>query len=156
MTGLLMGKSARISTDGFSAVIANRLSGACLIKANVSFDETLSRCGIFLRGNSQLDKAYYITLNKQENAIEFASHLFQDDQGWRFIPHHIDLQRPYIFKSNTVYELKVISYESICLVYFNDELALSARTYDLNEGNFGFFTVGGEVAFHDIEVLALN
>lgn len=151
----IRGNSAQISTDIFSAVIANSLKGPCLIKAKISFDETISRCGFFLRADIQLDKAYYITLNKQNNAVEFTSHLFQDDQGWRFIPYAVDLQRPYVFKSNTVYEIKIITHESICLVYFNDELALSARTYDLAEGSFGFYTVGGEVEFKDLEVHTL-
>ena len=148
--------AAKIKTDKFSAVISNKLQGPCLIKAEIFFDETMSRCGFFLRANNQLDKAYYITLNKQNNALEFSSYLFQDDQGWRFIPYSIDLERPYVFKSNTSYKISIITNESICLIYMNDELALSSRTYDLSDGNFGFFTIGGEVEFKNLQVRTLN
>ncbi len=148
----IQGNSARISTDSFSAVISDEIRGPALIQADISFDESMRRCGFFIRADEQLDKAYYITLNKQNNSIEFTSHMFQDDQGWRFIPYHIDLQRPYCFESNTSYTMKIVTHESICLVYFNDELALSARTYDLKEGRFGFYTVGGTVEFTNITV----
>ncbi len=147
--------NASILTDKFSAVLMNNMSETCLVKANITFNENVRRCGLILRGNQDIDKAYYITLNMQTNCIEFTSHFFQGEAGWQYMSHEVDLQRPYRFKEGITYEIKVVIDGSILIVYFNEEVALSARVYDLSDGRLGIYTIAGEVEFKNIELLTI-
>jgi len=143
----------KITTNNFSAVIANEMTDTCLIECSITFNNDMRRCGVFIRGTSEIDKAYYITLNTQRNMIEFNSYLWQDEKGWRYLPYEVEQQRPYEFKSDHKYQMKILTAGSICIVYFNDEVALTARMYDIADGRFGFFVVGGETEFEDIRFL---
>ena len=42
--------------------------------------------------------------------------------------------------------------ESICELYLDDQVAMSARMYDLQDGQLVFFAVDGEVTFENISV----
>lgn len=148
------GNNLIISTNEFSAVLANDMPDTCLIECSLTMSEETRRCGIFVRGSQSLDKAYYITLNAQRNMLEFNTYLWQDEKGWRVLPSEAEQQMPYVFMAGLKYQVKIIISGSICIVYFNNEIALTSRMYDLPAGKFGFFAVGGETNFEEIRLLA--
>ena len=68
------------------------------------------------------------------------------------MPYEIELERPLALQPNCDYALKLVIDETICEIYINDQVAMSARMYDIQQGELACFALDGEVSFDDIVI----
>jgi beta-fructofuranosidase len=132
------------------------LPDQCKISMEVQFSENTQGLGLMIRAQASLDNAYYIRLEPQRNRITFRGPIMQSEDGGKTFPYEVELERPIELISERVYELKVFIDGSICEIYLNREVAMSARIYDITEGKLGLFVSQGSAHFHQVKIETLS
>ncbi|RAP77732.1 glycoside hydrolase family 32 protein [Paenibacillus montanisoli] len=133
------------AADSFSCAISGELPSCCKLAATITFSENTRSCGMMLRFDDDLENGYYIRLEPDRNRFVFDCWPRRGD-----VPYLVDLERPITLVPETPYELKVIMEDSICEIYLNDQVAMSARMYDHKQGKWGVFVTDGEARFSHI------
>lgn len=144
------GNNAISKENDYSMLLVNPLPDLCMISFSVCFDHHMRRCGIALNADNNADKAYYITLDKQYNRLQFSSYLMETELGWRVLPYMTELERPLLLVEGKEYNFKIIVDKTICEVYVNSEIVMSARMYDLHSNKWGLFSIGENTRFNNI------
>nr|WP_154894236.1 glycoside hydrolase family 32 protein [Paenibacillus xylanexedens] len=128
------------------------LPDQCKISAMVSFTEQTQGVGFMLRTKDTLDEAYYVTLEPQRNRITFRGAIMQSEEGGKTFPYEVELERPVQLVPNRPYEIKVYIDHSICEIYVDDEIAMSARMYDILQGKLGLFVSQGSSQISNVKI----
>ena len=82
----------------------------------------------------------------------FKSYPFTNEHGGKILPHEVELERPLALSPDRQHAFKLVIEDSVCELYLDDQVAMSARMYDLQDGQLVFFAVDGEVTFENISV----
>lgn len=141
-----------ISPSGFACAIGGPLPACCLVSASFRFKPDTRRLGLLLRATASLDQGYEVLFEPDRGRVVFRSNVFGDEHGGKILPYEVELERPLALRPNHNYSLKLVIDETICEIYVNDQIAMSARMYDLQDGDLGLFVVDGEVNFENIVV----
>ena len=138
---------------GFAGSLSDRdIPTQCKISATVRFSKTTQGLGFMLRAGAGLDFAYYVKLEPQRNRITFRGPIMQSEEGGKTFPYETELERPTELEPDRPYEVKVFVDGSICEVYVNREVAMSARMYDIERGKLGLFVSQGYGVFSKVKV----
>jgi len=105
-----------------------------------------------LRTENTLDEAYYVTLEPQWDRIIFRGYIMQSEEGGKTFPYEVELERPVNLVPDRPYEIKVFIDGSICEIYVDENIAMSARMHDIPEGKLGLFVNQGSAQFNDVTV----
>ena len=105
-----------------------------------------------LRTEDTLDTAYYVTLEPQRNRLTFRGPIMQSEEGGKTFPYEVELERPMELISDRSYEIKVFMDGSICEIYVDENIAMSARMYDILRGKLGLFVSQGYAEFNDVRI----
>lgn len=133
----------------FGCAVAGALPEVCKLDATVTFAEGTQGCGLMLRASDDLEAAYYIRLEPARNRLVLDSWPRAGD-----LPFWVELERPLTLTPGTPVSLTVLLDGTHCVVYAADRVAMSARLYNLKEGNWGVFTSEGRAEFRRIQVQA--
>ena len=144
----------------FACAVAGSLPKTYRISTRITFSENTRGCGIMLRVSGDLENAYYIRLEPGRNSLVFDAWPrktgFQPDGDCPFM---IELERPIELVAGKEYELKVFVDGSVCEVYLNDRIAMSARMFnaarmfDTADDIWGVFINEGSAVFKDTKLL---
>ncbi|WP_314001255.1 glycoside hydrolase family 32 protein [uncultured Paenibacillus sp.] len=141
------------SPYGFAGSLTQEdLPNRCKISMDVRFSEHTQGLGLMLRAGAGLDLAYYIKLEPQRNRIAFRGSIMQSEDGGKTFPYEVELERPIELSPDQSYELKVFIDGTICEIYVNREVAMSARMYDIERGKLGLFVSQGNAEFNQVKV----
>jgi beta-fructofuranosidase len=142
-----------LAVDSFSCILTeDPMPSQCRISFIVNFTAGTKGCGIMLRSDKECDKAYFIRLEPHRNRMVFDSWPRQQMD----IPFMLELERPVHFTPGRDYQVKVFVDGSICEVYLDERIAMSARMYDLKEGHIGLFVNEGSAAFRDARIAGVE
>ncbi len=144
-----------VSLYSFACATGGSLPTCCLVSARFQFKPDTRRLGMIVRATEQLDKGYQIQFEPDRSRVVFKSNVFPDEHGGKILPYEVELERPLALQPNQDYSLKLVIDQTICEIYINDQVAMSTRMYDLQEGNFAVFVVDGEASFENIVVKTL-
>ena len=61
-------------------------------------------------------------------------------------------QLPLAVPTNKQFDVTIVSENSVCVVYINDEIAFTNRIYKMNQNPWTIFTDNGEVTFSDLKI----
>lgn len=136
--------------DSFACTVAGALPEPCKIETTVEFSERTRGCGIMLRATEDLEEAYYIRLEPGRGRLVFDSWPRAGD-----IPFMVELERPLLLTPGKPVTLKVFVDGSICEVYADDRVAMSARLYNRHAGNWGVFVNEGQARFVGVRVRSI-
>jgi len=136
--------------DSFACAVAGTPSEPCKIETTVKFDATTRGCGIMLRVSDDLEEAYYIRLEPRRYRLVLDSWPRPGD-----VPFWVELERPALLLPGKPVELKVILDGSICEVYADAKVAMSARLYNRHSGQWGVFVNEGYAYFSNARLAAL-
>jgi len=128
------------------------LPAQCKITLNVRFSANTQGLGLLLRAEAGLDAAYYIKLEPQRHRLTFRGAIMQSEDGGKTFVYEVELERPIELQPDRDYELKVFVDGTICEIYVNSEVAMSARMYDRAEGKLGLFVNQGNGQFGQVRV----
>ncbi|MBJ9992388.1 glycoside hydrolase family 32 protein [Paenibacillus sp. S28] len=141
------------SPYGFAGCMTrDDLPDQCKISATISFSEQTQGIGFMLRTENTLDDAYYVTLEPQRDRITFRGYIMQSEEGGKTFPYEVELERPVNLVPDRPYEIKVFIDGSICEIYVDENIAMSARMYDIPKGKLGLFVNQGSAQFSDVTI----
>ena len=103
-----------------------------------------------LRGSEDLEEAYYIRLEPGRNRLVLDEWPRPGD-----VPFMVELERPIPLITGKPVDLKVFVDGTICEVYANGKVAMSARLYNRYRGQWGLFVNEGVAQFWNTKLAAL-
>jgi beta-fructofuranosidase len=128
--------------DSFACATAGRLPEQCRIETTVTFALNTRACGLMLRADADLEAAYYLRLEPGRNRLVFDSWPRAGD-----LPFMVELERPVPLAPGKPLKVKVLVEGTVCEVYVEDRIAMSARMYNQPQGDWGVFVSEGEADF---------
>lgn len=145
------------SNYAFSSLISNEdIPSVCKISGKLNFGKDTKACGIMLRVQDDLAHGYYYRLEPNRDRLLFRSHLMQSEEGGKTFPYEAELERPVHLEFGKEYNFNIIIDDTICEFYFNDEIVMSSRIYDLKEGKLGIFVSEGIGQFTDLSINVID
>ena len=131
----------------FRCVSAGPLPETALIEATLIFTETTKGCGIMLRGSEDFESGYYVRVEPQRGRLVFDSWPRRGD-----LPSRIELERPIQVQPGVPVQITLYVNGSICEVYLDHKVAMSARMYNHPAGNWGFFVSEGSATISEVQI----
>lgn len=135
------------------ALSESPMPDACKVTFKVSFEAATRGCGLMIRADEE-DNGYYIRFEPLNNRLVFDCwpRQPQGEFQWQVAgdkPYVIELERPLSLEPGRDYEVKMVIEDSICVVYIDNLLAMSARIYNRKHGKWGFFVTEGSASFKE-------
>ena len=138
--GVADGTFSTAPTDGFAGARVAAMPNACAIGLTISCSPQTRSCGVLLRADSALECYYQIRWEPSPGRIVFDRWPRPGDQPFM-------LERFVELAPGEPLELIIVVEGSIVVVYANNEIALSCRTYDHTGGDLGLFVNEGSAVF---------
>jgi beta-fructofuranosidase len=140
-----LGDGAQLSAAGsYVCLSAGELPGCCKIEATLSFSAETQSCGVFLRATEEFERGYWIRLEPQRQRLVFDCWPREGDR-----PFAVELERPAWLTPGEPTLLTILVEGTLCEVYLNQDIAMSARLYDHPAGEWGVFACEGQVVFQE-------
>jgi beta-fructofuranosidase len=144
--------SLRLPAQGrFTCASAGELPPTCLIQASLHVEPGAEACGIMLRTDPTFETGYYVRLEPQRRRLVFDAWPRAGD-----MPHMVELERPLTVSDEQPVQLTLYVNGSLCEVYVDGRIALSARLYDHAAGAWGIFAQNGAVEATGVTVSLLQ
>jgi len=141
------GRIALQGPDAFRCVSAGRLPEMALIEATAVFTDPTKGFGIMLRSSPDFETGYYVRVEPQRGRLVF--------DAWprcAYYPYMVEHERPLHVQAGKPVQVTIYVDGSLCEVYLDQQVAMSARMYDHPEGEWGFFVQDGGVVFTEIRL----
>lgn len=119
-------------------------SRSCCSRITITFDKNTRGCGILLRMDDNMEYGYYIRLEPRRNRLVFDRWPRNGD-----CPFAVELERPVGLISKQRNNIKIVVDDTMCVVYFNDIIAMSTRLYNFPKGRWGVFVSEGNAVFEN-------
>ncbi len=139
--------------------IFEELPDACCINTRLTFHDNPQAFGIAIHMDDTLDNGYFYRFEPHYNRLVFdmwprseekeQQHRLGGDR-----PFECSFERPIKLVQDKCLDVIIVIEYDICVVYVNNEIAMSTRTCNMN-GNkkWGFFVYGGALSVTEYEVL---
>jgi beta-fructofuranosidase len=137
--------------SSFSAVSAGTLPEAVKIVVQATWKEGAKGFGVLLRGSEDFESGYYVRIEPQRQRLVFDSWPRAGD-----LPHMVEIERPVRLQADHAVRLEVTLQGTLCEVYLNDEVAMSARMYNHTAGVWGLFAQEAEVEFWEVGLYRIS
>lgn len=138
-TGAAVIGAGAVGTAGlFACATAGPMPERFKIEATLSFSEGTQSFGVMLRADDALEAAYYVRFEPHRQRLVFDLWPRPGDK-----PYMPELERPLVLVAGQPIQLKLYIEGSVCEVYINDTVAMSARLYNLKAGQWGVFASEG-------------
>jgi beta-fructofuranosidase len=131
----------------FRCISAGRLPEMAMIEAKVVFTEPSKGFGVMLRTSQDFESGYYVRIEPQRGRLVFDAWPRRGDY-----PYLVELERPIQLQPGKLITVTIYVDGTICEVYLDDQVAMSARMYDHPQGDWGFFVSEGCAEFSDIRL----
>lgn len=146
--------------DQFSCAMADIMPKCCKISATMQYQSNTKGFGIMLRASDDFENAYYIRLEPDRNRLVFDMwpRRVKGEAQWHVAgdrPYMEELETPIELTPQTDYVIKVFVDDSLCVVYVDDKVAMTARLYNLKLGRWGVFVNEGEVSFENVQIMGI-
>lgn len=115
-----------------------------------------SEFGILVHVDEMMEKGYFLRMDPQKGTAAWDMWP-RSEKGfyqWQIkgdVPCQIETERK--IPHNDIYHIQVLKYKDICIVYINEETALSWRMYDHKGENIGVYVIQGEVKVKGFHLL---
>ncbi len=134
--------------DSFAALQSNVSTERILIEATLTFEAGTRGCGLLLRTGEDRQTGYQIRLEPGRQRLVLDSWPRPGD-----IPFMVELERPLKLQPQVPITLQVFTDGTVCEIYADGKVALSARLYNLKSGGWGLFVQEGSTVFENVHVL---
>lgn len=146
-----------ISADqGAAALKLRKLPEVCLIEADVAFSPRIRNFGIGIRQDAMYEDGYFFRLEPYYNRVVFdlwprrvpgVNQWYLDVE-----PFVVELERPYQMAHLQSIHLKLVVDGDICVLYVDDAVAMTTRTYNLKHDGWSFFACDGTIEVSNIRL----
>lgn len=146
-------KAALSSVSGTNIMLSDAsLPDTYKIETTFKMNENTNRFGLLLNYSEAEDGGYAYLFDNYKQKVMF--------EYWPNFPQYryngICCERPISLKPDIEYKVKIIVENGICVLYFDNKVALGARMYDRTKGKLALMVSDGSVEFGNITVSRLN
>lgn len=134
------------SYNDIAGVISKPVKASMMVTATLKFDKNTDKAGIAFGVNGDLNKAYGIQIDLENNRVSYESAILE---RIRYVDPTI--QVPVKLTVDKEYAIKLVIENDICVLYI-DDVALSTRIYKMQNSDWGFYSSNGKVTFKDIKL----
>jgi len=147
-SGALVGEGILLKAENrFSCAMLGKMPDNFLVETSVSFQEPPQNFGVMLRTSPDLETGYYLRLEPRRSRLVLDAWPRPGDQ-----PFMVEMERPAQLQPGTDIALVIYVDGTLCEIYLDHQIALSARLYNHPEGDWGVFVTEGTVRFANIRV----
>lgn len=164
--GTQLGVDAR---SGFGYLFLDESStDAVMLRAKLTLHDGNAAFGVLVKSTDDLDPSWELAFEPARGRVVISRYPWPLDPFWESLNPEIDvppmevdgpkiIERPLAIKLGEEIEVKVVVDGSCVEAFVNDEIALSYRIYDPENGkgftNFGFFVEDGQLTVAEVQVL---
>lgn len=117
--------------------------------------EQAKEFGIALHVDEGMEKGYFLRMLPEQNLVAWDQwpRAEKGEYQWQIkgdIPYQVETSR--LLPSAEEYHVKIIREGSLCVVYINNQIALSTRLYDHKGKKLGLYVVQGEVEVKGLKI----
>ncbi len=138
------------ATDTFASLQTDISTQRIRLEATLAFSSPTRGCGLLLRTGEDRQTGYQIRLEPGRQRLVLDSWPRPGD-----IPFMVELERPLKLLPNVPITLQVFVDGTVCEIYVDGKVALSARLYNLSTGGWGLFVQEGCTVFENLRVFTL-
>lgn len=144
----------KVTSDTLGAVLFDCPSDA--FSATLDFEVLKAKeFGIALHVDEGMETGYFLRMLPEQQLIawDLWPRAEKGEYQWQIkgdIPYQVETSR--LLPKASHYRVRVLREGSMCVVYVNDEIALSTRLYNHSGKKVGVYVVQGEVVLHEIEI----
>jgi beta-fructofuranosidase len=131
----------------FRCVSAGKLPEIAMLEATAIFTDPTRAFGVMLRTSSDFETGYYVRVEPHRQRLVFDAWPRKGD-----CPQMIELERQIHVEPGKPVQIAIYVDGSICEVYLDNQVAMSARMYNHVEGDWGLFVSEGSAVFSDIHL----
>lgn len=142
-----VGSTVLSAPDSYFAMQSDTPTQRLSIEATITFEESTRGCGLLLRTGADGQTGYQLRLEPGRQRLVLDSWPRPGD-----IPFMAGMERPLLLTSEVPVVLQVFLDGSLCEIYADDKVALSARLYNLTAGGWGVFVQEGSAEFEAIRL----
>ena len=136
---------------GYGCALAGRLPERCKITLSLAAAAGTQSYGLVLRTDDALEGAYFVRFEPARQRLVFDRWPRPGDQ-----PHMAELERAITLPPGEPVRMTVLIDGSVCEVYVDDAVAMSARMYAHAAGAWGVFASEGSVTGSDAALHTLR
>ena len=149
-----------ISTGTFGGIVYNANLSQSIINLKMEMDNGTESFGIAIRTDENFDNGYFLKFEPKHNRVVLdmwpraASGKYQ----WQIRgdqPFLLELERFYRIKPNKEFEITIQLEDDICVIYVDNEIALTTRMYNHRDGLLGFFATQGSFSFKNLSCMKI-
>lgn len=138
----------KISSDGFGGVIYDADINESHTQIVLKMGDGTRDFGIAIHTDESFDEGYFVRFDPKHNrfVIDMWPRSNQGKYQWQIDgdkPFIIELERPVKIVPEKEIEVKILQQDDICVIYVNDEVAVTMRMYNQRSGDLGFFVTQG-------------
>ena len=141
------GKIQLEGASSFRYLSAGWLPETALIEATAIFTEPTKGLGIMLRTSEDFEAGYYARVEPLRGRLVFDAWPRRGD-----LPYMVELERPIRVQPGKPVQMTIYIDGTLCEVYLDQQVAMSARMYNHLVGNWGLFVSEGCVSFSDVRL----
>jgi beta-fructofuranosidase len=131
----------------FTCVSGGNLPETACIRAQVNFSSDTQAFGVMLRMSYDFEQGYFIRLEPAHSRLVFDTWPRAGDA-----PFQMEMERPLKLQPAKPVNLTILVKGSLCEVYADGKVAMSARMYNHPSGQWGVFAQGGQVTFNEVSL----
>lgn len=148
-------ENGKLQTDTLGAVLTGIPRDCFKLDVCFAIDEA-AEFGIALHTDNKLEKGYFLRMNpsRASMALDMWPRSDFGKYQWQIkgdVPYQIETVRP--LPRGPEYHVQIIREDDICVIYVNDEVVLSTRTYNHKAGMAGLYLVQGTAVIHSFECM---
>lgn len=141
-------KQSDFSLSGMDHKLFPRLGSENRISFRVTTSNVWDKFGVSFGRGSDSDKFYSVIVNPESETLRKIN--FEEEGGIGFIPN----TDGYVFPTpeNGVYDVTIVTDNSVVTVYINDKVAYTTRIYGTAKNCWSINSYGGDIMISNIEV----
>ena len=137
----------------YAAVISeNQVPETARLTFDFRFAEGTQRMGLALQVDEDFAQGYYFYFEPKRQRVAFKGPLCMHEQGGWTFPFDVELERPLTLTPGERYHVQLFVDETVMCLYVNNEVALTARGYDLRARRFGLVVDDGSACFSQLSL----
>jgi beta-fructofuranosidase len=136
----------------YSSLMMNRITDKCKLEMYITYKTPVRQFGVALQIDDNFDMGYYLVFEPYRGRVQFKTGIRFFEDGGKMFPYEVEMERPLKMELNVPTKVRIYIDDSILVVYFNDQVAISTRMFNYKDRNFGLFASDGSVSFEKIRL----
>lgn len=144
-----------VFTETFGGIVYDADLTRSMINAKIKMGEGTESFGIAIRSDETFDNGYFLKFEPKHRRVvlDMWPRAISGKYQWQIRgdqPFILELERFYRIEPNKEFDITLQLEDDICVVYIDNEIALTTRMYNHKKGLLGFYVTQGSVSIKNL------